>query len=44
MVRSDVAFERLEKVAELVEKHPALAEIIAKNGAIIETLLSSMSD
>jgi hypothetical protein len=44
MVRSDVAFERLEKIAELVEKHPALAEIIAKNGAIIDTLLSSVAD
>jgi hypothetical protein len=40
IVKSNAAFERLEKLAELLETHPTLAEVIAKNGAIADTLLS----
>jgi hypothetical protein len=39
MVKSNAALERLEKLAELLEKHPALAEVVAKNGAILDALL-----
>jgi hypothetical protein len=40
IVKSNAAFERLEKLAELLETHPTLADVIAKNGAIADTLLS----
>jgi hypothetical protein len=39
MVKSNAALERLEKLAVLLEKHPALTEVVAKKGAIIEALL-----
>jgi hypothetical protein len=39
IVKSNAALEQLEKLAVLLEKHPALSEVVAKNGAIIEALL-----
>jgi hypothetical protein len=44
MVKNNAALERLEKLAELLEKHPTLAELISKNGVIGDTLLSTMVD
>jgi hypothetical protein len=44
MVKNNAALERLEKVAELLESHPTLAEIIVKNGDLGGALLSSMAD
>ncbi|MDR3284167.1 MAG: hypothetical protein LBS97_03185 [Treponema sp.] len=44
MIKSNASLEHLEKVAELLEKHPTLAELIAKNGAIGDNLLSTMID
>jgi hypothetical protein len=43
MVKNNAALDRLERIAELLESHPTLAEVIIKNSDLGEAMLSALA-